>query len=337
VTALGPFVGTWQDAAGNRLVAGDGGVELVLATVPDPTPDPDPDPPPVTSTRRSGLTWDSGVFANDASMPARFASMRGRPVDLADVHCEASDIGNPYWLRSYTPATVGSLTLSCPLTASTPPSAFEAAGKAMAARGFKGALARLRPGVEMNLDNQSRATDSTVDAWINRFRSAANAFRKGAGAGCIVDLCVNEGVGSRLISPANLERLVDVLLRDGSADELGVDLYDQWPPALTVAAFADRIAPGRFGSLGFWADFASARGRLVAVPEWGVARTDGGQWAGHAGGDNPVFVQGMIGWFRANAARMGYEAYFPEPDSYIRSDLTTQMPASREAYVTALS
>jgi hypothetical protein len=301
---------------------------------PDPTPDPDPVPPP--STRRSGLPWDSGVFANDGSMPARFAAMRGRPVDLADVHCEAEDVANPYWLRDYTPSTVGGLMLSCPLTPAQSPAEFEKAGRAMAQRGFKGSRARLRPGVEMNLPNQSRISDSTADAWIGRFRAAADAFRAGAGSGAVVCLCVNEGRSQVPISDANLRRVCETLLRDGSAAELGVDLYDQWPPMLTAQAFADRVAPGRFGSLGYWADLASSCGRRVSVPEWGVARTDGGQWAGHAGGDNPTFIEGMIGWFRANVHRLGCESYFAEPDDYIRSDLTTQMPRSRAAYVAAL-
>lgn len=330
MTTLGPFLGTLTDAAGNRLVAAADGVHVVLADVPPPPP------PPPASTRRSGLAWSSGVFGNDATMPARFEALRGRAVDLVDVHCEAADVGNPYWLRGYTPQSFGSLVLSCPLTAAQPPAAFEAAGRAMAGRGFAGRLARLRPGVEMNLNNESAATDSNVEQWIARFRTAANAFRKGAGAGAIVCLCVNEGEGDRRIGRPALEHLADVLLRDGSADELGVDFYDQWPPMPTAAAFDQRTSPGRWGSIGWWADFASQRGRRVAIPEWGVARTDAGQWAGHAGGDNPTFITSMVGWFRENAGRLGYEAYFAEPKDYIRSDLTTQMPRSRAAYVAAL-
>lgn len=324
------YTGTLVGSDGSRLVVRD--AELTAA----PTPTPAPTPVPVPSGRKSGLAWASGVFANDRTMPARFATMRGRPVDLTDVHCEAGDVSNPSWLRGFTPATVGSLTLSCPLTASQPTSAFEAAGRAMAAAGFRGQLARLRPGVELNLANESRVTDGTADAWVARFRAAANSFRKGAGAGALVCLCVNEGASQVPISDSNLRALADALLREGSADELGVDFYDQWPPMLSAGEFERRIAPGRFGSLGFWADFASARGRKVAVPEWGVARTDGGQWKGHAGGDNPSFVTSMVGWFRENAGRLGYESYFAEPASSIACDLTTQMPRSRAAYISAL-
>ncbi len=331
------FTGTLVGDQGSRLVVRD--AELAASSpAPAPAPSPAPPIPPAPmGTRRSGLAWSSGVFANDKTMPARFATMRGRPVDLADVHCASSDIANPYWLRDYTPASVGSLTLSCPLSAGTPMSAWVAAGRAMAGRGFKGPLARLRPGVEFNLANESQVSDSTAEAWIARFRVAANAFRQGAGPGSLVCLCVNEGNGSGKVSPATLQDICDVLLRDGSADELGVDFYDQWPPMPTADAFAARVTASRFGSLGYWADFASARGRRVSVPEWGVARTDGGQWAGHAGGDNPVFVTSMVGWFRVNAARLGYEAYFAEPADYIRSDLTTQMPQARAAYVAALA
>jgi hypothetical protein len=337
VTAYGPFSGELTDSAGNRLVIGEAGAELIIAIGPGPDPDPDPDPEPEPSTRRSGLPWDSGCFANDKTMPARFGSMRGRPVDLADVHCDAEDVGNPYWLRAYTPATVGSLTLSCPLTAAQSATDYRRAGQAMAGRGFAGPLARLRPGVEFNLPNKSKVTDSTMGAWKTQFRAAAAAFRQGAGEGARVCLCLNEGYGSGLISASNLERLVGDLLADGTADELGVDFYDQWPPMPTAIAFADRIDPDQSGSLGFWAAFAAARGRQIAVPEWGVARTDGGQWQGHAGGDNPTFITCMIGWFRANAGHLAYEAYFPEPADYIRSDITTQMPRSRAAYIAGLA
>lgn len=327
------YTGTLVGSDGSKLVVRD--AELSPATPTTPPPPLPPQEPP--SARRSGLAWSSGVFANDRTMPARFEAMRGRKVDLADVHCDASDVGNPYWLRGFTPATVGGLTLSCPLTPGQPPSAFEAAGKAMAAAGFRGPLARLRPGVELNLPNESRVTDATADAWAARFRTAANAFRKGAGAGALVCLCVNEGRSQVPISDGNLNALVLALLRDGSADELGVDFYDQWPPMFSAQEFEQRIAPGRFGSLGYWADVASGNGRKVAVPEWGVGRNDApGQWAGHAGGDNPVFVGEMVAWFRRNVGRLGYESYFAEPAAYIACDLTTQMPRSRAAYVAAL-
>src|SRR5512142_1829641 len=90
--------------------------------VPDPgkppTPPPPPSKPPTPPATRSGLSWTSGVFGNDPTMPARFAAMRGRPIDLVDVHCEPEDVANPYWIedRGYTPDTVGGFMLSCPLT-----------------------------------------------------------------------------------------------------------------------------------------------------------------------------------------------------------------------------
>ena len=170
-----------------------------------------------------------------------------------------------------------------------------------------------------------------------RFRAAAGAFRDGAGPGAHVVLCVNEGNGAGLISWPSLEQLADQLLRDGTADELGVDFYDQWPPAPTADEFAARVDAGRRGSIGWWARFAQDRGAKVSVPEWGCGRNDPpGQWAGHAGGDNPAYITGMIAWFREHAHLIGCESYFAEPAPYIACDLTTQMPRSRAAYVAGL-
>ena len=61
--ALGPFVGTWQDPAGNRLVAGPDGVSLVLRddpTTPPPNPTPDPTPDPSAPHGRLSILWHHG-------------------------------------------------------------------------------------------------------------------------------------------------------------------------------------------------------------------------------------------------------------------------------------
>lgn len=304
---------------------------------PAPGPEPEPQPEPEPGGYRSGLPWQSGVFSNDPTMPERWGAMRGRPVDVADVHCDQADVGNPYWVRGYAPDTVGALMLSCPLTPGQQPSSYRVAGEAMRRAGFTGSSAILRPGVELNLRNLSSATDGNWRGWAQRFRAAADQFRDGAGPGGRVMVCVNEGSGAGLIGWDALQNLVSDLLVDGTADELGVDFYDQWEPMHTHAEFAARVSDSRRGSIGWWHRFAAGLGRKVSVPEWGCGRNDGpGQWAGHAGGDNPVFIAGMIDWFYARRSDIGLESYFSEPAAYIANDLTTQMPRARAAYKIAV-
>jgi hypothetical protein len=73
MTALGPFVGTLQDAAGNRLVAGPDGVSIVLATTPqpDPTPDPTPTPGPVVPAGANVVRVGSASYPLAAIDPSQ--------------------------------------------------------------------------------------------------------------------------------------------------------------------------------------------------------------------------------------------------------------------------
>jgi beta-mannanase len=88
---------------------------------------------------------------------------------------------------------------------------------------------------------------------------------------------------------------------DDVVDVIGVDTYDGgWVPALTSTQFAS-WRTSKYG-LQAWLDFAKARGKKLAVPEWGLVS---GQE-----GDNVAFVDGMYAFFQANAASLAFESYF---------------------------
>jgi hypothetical protein len=59
-----------------------------------------------------------------------------------------------------------------------------------------------------------------------------------------------------------------------------------------------------------WLEYAKAKGKPYAVPEWGI----GGPRTGctEPGEDNPYFVRKMYEFFWANAASIAFEAYFNE-------------------------
>src|SRR3954466_12894092 len=84
-----------------------------------------------------------------------------------------------------------------------------------------------------------------------------------------------------------------------------------WPAVKTEAdGTTQHRGPSR---LRFWADFAAAHGKQISVPEWGVV--SGTLGAGHNGGDNPLYVDHMVDFFRSLGPALAYEAYFNAPGS----------------------
>lgn len=84
-----------------------------------------------------------------------------------------------------------------------------------------------------------------------------------------------------------------------------------WPAGSTDAAIAtarqtawDHDIHGGDHGLAYWQSFATAHGKYLVIPEWGVCdRTDD-----HGGMDNPDFVQNMHSFM--TAANVPYASYF---------------------------
>ncbi len=82
---------------------------------------------------------------------------------------------------------------------------------------------------------------------------------------------------------------------DAYVDYVGADVYDNsW-----IADYRDPVARWNdfvtqpYG-LQWQSDFATAHGKPMTFPEWGLStRSDG-----HGGGDDPYFIQQMYDWIR---------------------------------------
>ena len=104
---------------------------------------------------------------------------------------------------------------------------------------------------------------------------------------------------------------------DAYVDLVGIDLYDQswalntYPYPATCDAACRLTRQQTAWNQHLWylttvRDFAVARGKAMAIPEWGVAiRPDG-----HGGGDNPYFVQRMHEFIAAPGNYVAYHAYW---------------------------
>lgn len=100
-------------------------------------------------------------------------------------------------------------------------------------------------------------------------------------------------------------------------DLVGVDLYDQsWASSTYPYPAACSASCAQAAQQAAWADisrklttlrdFGLARGKPMAIPEWGVAiRPDG-----HGGGDNAYFVRQMVRFIRDPANDIVYHVYF---------------------------
>ena len=98
---------------------------------------------------------------------------------------------------------------------------------------------------------------------------------------------------------------------------VGPDVYDFWPPTFTQAEFdAKAAATSKQGwpkGMAAWADWAVAHGRLLAIGEFGLVswtKNPDGSRPYFEGWDNPAFINLMLDFFQANAARLAFACYF---------------------------
>ena len=99
-------------------------------------------------------------------------------------------------------------------------------------------------------------------------------------------------------------------------DYIGLDAYDQtW---VTPQTPSNAWNVTLFPALASAQQFAQEQGKPLAVPEWGVATRDDG----HGLGDDPRYVNAMIGWMEDPANNVAYESYF-DYDSNAQEDAIT--------------
>ena len=291
---------------------------------------------------RSGLTWKSGAYVPSASprQYARFGAWRGHKLDVAVMWAARgtwSDIVNPDWLyRTWTDMPVVKVVGVAPL-----PENDDSATMARCAAGaYDAKWARFAHNIKAaDMDDETivRLGWEFNGDWYKWSATNPATFRR----------CWRHIVGSaERVAPAlrwdwTVNRGEGASVRDARraypgdryVDIVGVDAYDMWPAATSTTAWRTQLG-GRYG-LNFWLRFARAHGKKLSVPEWGVYPGKGRRVSG---GDNPYYVNRMVGFFRANARSIAYEAYFNESASYYAGSLygPTQAPKAARAYQRAL-
>jgi hypothetical protein len=99
-------------------------------------------------------------------------------------------------------------------------------------------------------------------------------------------------------------------------DVIGLDAYDQsWAtPQTPTNAWTSTALPALVAAQ----QFASAHGKPLAFPEWGVAiRGDG-----HGLGDDPYYVNQMVSWMENGSNDVAYESYFDDNSGGVNAMIT---------------
>ncbi len=269
-------------------------------------------------SNRSGLPWASGVYL-PSSTPAiadGFAAWRGHPVDVTTVWANRatwSDITNPAFMYQRWTGAPETVAFGVAMLPEGVPGVSLQAG----ANGDYNAywqqfganiaaypsLARsvIRLGWEFNGNWYIwKATDPV--AFAAYWQQVVTTVRASAPD---LQWCwnVNRGISSGLADPTQ------AYPGDVYVDSVGVDSYDMWPPVTSPANWNSQLNATQ--ALNYWLNFAKAHGKTLAVPEWGNITTQGV----NSGGDNAVYVNDMLSFFKANAAYIAWESVFQGPST----------------------
>ena len=301
--------------AGARLALLD--VAPALGSLPArlrPAPEAPLEPAALVSTPTvSGLAWRSGT-AGDPCL----AQLRNRPLDVVTTYVPhesfpamVSFTAGGYWRAKarLAPLTVVSLPL---LTSSTKgqfaqcaagafDGSFRQIGANLKGSGARGIVVRL--GWEANIGSDSHPWgvngSAQVPAYKACWRRAAAALKAGGGPGLSV-----EWTNAKRPGPA-----LSMYPGDDAVDLWGVHYYDSGPQKSTQALwdqYYDATDHGAPWGIGAWLKAARAHGKRLGVAEWGVWN----QGQGAAKADDPVYMDNMYRFFRANAGSIAYETYF---------------------------
>ena len=272
--------------------------------------------------KMSGLPWASGA---NKPPPADFGRWRGRPVD---VHTRYFAITTWELMRLSANAkpTAGAVSViglaMLPEThrgqlAQCAAGAFDrqitAIRDHMMIRGWRGSYIRLGweanrvPGSPGHAFAWAATGDGT--SWRACFRRWAGILNPGVKNFPLVWNMANIGTFKHPIE--NLWPGNDVV------DVVATQFYDRCPVSRTPAQFRARLdvkdkVGNPAGPLA-WLKWAQARGKRWAMPEWGIGGST--TVCKDHGVDNPVFIQEMHAFLRANATAVAFESYFGGADS----------------------
>ena len=305
----------------------------------------EPSPPEAAvAASDSGPPWPSGVWlggVDDADRVAEFGRWRGSAADTLTVYPAYAtwrELAASDWHVTTFEGYAGRLVYGLPLLPSDQPATladvaagrhddvWHAVAEHLVDNGREDSFVRI--GLEANGTwFPWGATADTADDFRAAYRHVAELLAEAVpdltfvfDISCGVAL---EGDDDRL---ASLERLYP---GDDVVDVVGCDHYDSYTAiARDEAEWADSVAPETGPGLADVAAFARARGKQLAVPEWGLSseRSEGA-------GDNPYFIRRMHAYFEENQDVLAFENYFDEPDDYLGSALFLEPQNPRSARV----
>lgn len=330
------------DAEGDTLAEGNITVATPAASTPPVTVPPVTTPPVTTAG-----TWSTGVWTNHDKATAeawfartgRAATKTGSHVCCFVTHENATEaIILQNWWAASVPAGRG-LSLRVPLVPEADAN-FSTDRTAMWKKIAEQATAvderaLICPGWEFNLPGWAHAiTPANQSAWIQAFKRAYFAM-KSVNPKLVIGINPNGGDNGQ--TGVAVDWVYGQL--KGYFDALGPDQYDCYPPFNSAGNIATQS--GKAGGLLWHMNQAKQYDVPLIVPEWGVS--SGYQWAGNAGGDNPLYIQQMKAFFEG-ASKTGKgllaETYFNDPADYLKSALfsasgPTQNTKAAAAYLAA--
>lgn len=272
------------------------------------------EPVALRSRSVSGLPWLSGV----ACPPPGMDRWRGRRFDTAwfgmpnsswDAMLAAAGSGTLRSRAAAAPQLVVSLPL-LPLSSSMQHAAcasgafdgyFRGIGAALRANGAGTAVIRLGKEANRGRPPYGYSSAGQLPAYRGCFQHASRALKQGA-----PQLTIEWTNARQTLSSVNA---LDAYPGGDVVDIIGVHYYNN-PGLGTIATQADwdteyteTYPSGGPLGLGAWLDAARARGKRLAVSEWGL-------WGTSSVADTPVYVENMFRFFRTHASQLAYESYF---------------------------
>ncbi|BEP13510.1 hypothetical protein acdb102_18210 [Acidothermaceae bacterium B102] len=259
----------------------------------------------------------SGVAGAGTTDAAAFGDLRRKPVEVVVNYASVEswsamdDLANNGLLYRGTPASVHRV-FSLPLIPSDHSSTLAdgAAGKddgyfrTFAQQLVQGNQARatIRLGWEMTGDWFAWNGQKDPADWVAAYRSAVTAMRSVPGQQFTFDWNVSLGFADpEPLYPG--DAYVDII----GADHYDVSFSSNFSPTDHQKVWQNYLDQPK--GLTWLAAFATAHGKRMSFPEWGLSnRCDG-----HGGNDDPYFIQAMHDWIAQHD--VAYEAYYESHDA----------------------
>jgi hypothetical protein len=264
-----------------------------------------------TTSAQAVSTWTSGVAGSgNTDSPASFATWRGASVPVVSNYIPRATwdgIANPtgvaewdglgyhmVWSVPMLPNNEGTIQIGATGAYNL---YFISLAQHLVANGQGNADIRL--GWEMNGSWYTWRGDKDPASYVAYWRQIVTAMRAVPGA----QFTFNWSPANNAPKPAEPDYPGDAYV-----DEVGHSVYDQaWDvSADMIASRWDEIYNGRWGYEGMaWLSaFSKTHNKPIGVAEWGLSK----RCDGHAGLDDPTFIQNMYNYFASN--NMAYEMYY---------------------------